>query len=125
MPKRPLPFLIGKIDKQENEQYTIEEDSFLGYVVYQRHHDSWHRLYSFTKEPQLEKDFIPVSFYCERHPDSIFKTKDMVHLFTKKGRKSVAGREIRLFEPEGTNILRPSSEAAYFHLLDLHFGLRL
>lgn len=123
VPRKPLPMTIGKVSEQNGEKYIIERDDFLGNVLYEWRHDSWRKLYAFTEEPQLEKDFHAISFYCEKHPESFFRTQDMVHIFTDNGRKSVAGKEIRIFDPEGVNILRPATEAAYHELLKLHFGI--
>ena len=125
VPRTPLPIITGKVSEQNGEKYVLEKDDFLGYVLYEWRHDTWRKLYSFTDEPQLEADFIGISFYCEKHPESFFRTQDMVHIFTSDGRKSVAGREVRLFSPDGVKVLTPATEAAYHELLHMHFGIQL
>jgi len=125
VPKKPIPLIIGKVNRQNGEKYIIEKEDFLGNVLYEWRNDIWRKLYAFTEEPQLEKDFIAVSFYCEKHPDSIFNVHDMVHIFTDKGRKSIANREVRLYREEGVEILQPVTEAAYHDLLFMHFGICL
>jgi len=125
VPRRPLPFVHGKVDRQNGEKYIIEKDNFLGNVLYEWRNDTWRELYAFTVEPQLEQDFIAISYYCENHPESIFKAQEMVHIFTKTGRKSVAGKEVRLYENGSVDVLTPTSLAAYHDLLQLHFGIVL
>ena len=125
LPRKPLPLITGKVSEQNGEKYVIRDEDFLGNVLYEWRRDSWRQLYSFTYEPQLEKDFTAISYYCEAHPDSFFKIQDMVHIFTPDGRKSVAGREVRLFSPSGVQILTPATEAAYHEILHTHFGIKL
>ena len=65
------------------------------------------------------------SFYCEKHPESFFRTMDMVHIFTENGRKSVAGREVKIYSPSGVEVMTPVTDAAYESLLEIHFGIGL
>ena len=125
VPREPLPFVSGKVSRQNGEKYILEEEDFLGYVLYEWRHDTWRKIYSFTEEPQLESDFVATSYYCEKYPESFFRTKDMVHIFTEDGRKSVAGREIKLFSPGDVEVLTPATDAEYHKLLEQHFGIRL
>ncbi|MCL2527711.1 MAG: arylamine N-acetyltransferase [Defluviitaleaceae bacterium] len=125
VPRMPIPIIAGKASKQGSETYILEKDGFLGYVLYEWYRESWRKLYSFTLEPQLEQDFIAVSFYCEKHPDSVFIAQEKVHIFTEDGRKSVSGREIRIFSPDGVKVLQPATDAAFYELLSVHFGINI
>ena len=125
VPRKPLPLAAGIISEQGDERYKLEMEDFLGYVLYDWKRNEWRRVYSFTEEPQLNLDFIQPTYYCENHPDSYFRTMDMVHIFTENGRKSIAGREIKIFSPEGVEVITPANEAEYKQLLDKHFGIRL
>jgi N-hydroxyarylamine O-acetyltransferase len=125
IPRKPLPLVCGLTCVQGGEQYKLEAEPFLGYVLYEWKKDAWHRLYAFTTEPQLNLDYVMPSYYCENHPQSYFKTMDMVHVFTPDGRKTVADREVKLFSPEGVVVLCPQSEAEYEGLLAEHFGVRM
>ena len=121
----PIPLTTGVVSEQGSERYILKKDDFLGYVLHEWHDNNWRELYAFTEEPQLAKDFIAPSFYCEKHPDSIFRTMDMVHIFTDTGRKSVAGRMFKFYTPRGVEVIRPVSDDDYHRLLDIHFGIRL
>jgi len=125
IPRKPLPIIAGNVSEQNGEKYVLENEDFLGYVLYEWRQDSWRRIYSFTDEPQLEQDFTAVSFYCEAHPDSFFRTQDMVHIFTDGGRKTVAGGEVRLFTAGGVKVITPATKEVYHELLHTHFGIRM
>ena len=123
IPRKPIPLVTGHISEQNGEKYLLKKDDFLGHVLCEWHSNSWRELYAFTEEPQLDKDFIAPSFYCEKHPESFFRTMDMVHIFTDTGRKSVAGRELKLFSPAGVEVIKPTTQDAYHKLLEEHFSI--
>ena len=126
VPLVPIPLVIGQVSNQRGgEKYKLEKEDFLGNVLYEWKKDEWKKLYAFTEEPQLNLDYIMPSFYCESHPESFFRTMDMVHVFTEDGRKSVAGREVKIFSPKGVEVIVPASEEIYHQLLKLHFGISL
>lgn len=115
----PIPLIFGKV----MGEYKLEKEDFLENVLYERVSEVWRRVYSFTEQEQINADFIAPSFYCENHPDSYFRTMDMVHVFTDDGRKSVAGREFKVITPKGVNVLIPGSEEVYKNLLKDHFNI--
>lgn len=41
----------------------------------------WKRLFGFTEEPQIDKDFITASFWCDAHPDSPFIKSKKLSIF--------------------------------------------
>ena len=125
VPRKPLPLICGQISEQGKERYKLEREPFFGYVLYEWRHDEWSKVYSFTEEQQLNIDFVMPTYYCEKHPDSYFRTMDMVHMFTENGRKTVADREVRLFSPKGVDIISPINNAEYEELLFMHFGITL
>jgi N-hydroxyarylamine O-acetyltransferase len=123
IPRTPIKLAEGTVSKQTNETYKLTKENFLGYVLHELKERSWRPLYSFTEEEQIAADFKVTSFYCEKHPDSIFNKKDMVHIFTENGRKSVDHRELRIFSPEGVTVYTPQSEKEYEQILKTHFGI--
>jgi len=125
VPRIPLPLVMGHVSEQGQERYKLEKEPFLGNVLYEWKNDEWRRLYSFTEEEQLNIDYVMPSFYCETHPKSYFRTMDMVHLFTEDGRKSVAGSELKIFTPDGVEVIVPGTEEVYKELLMRHFGIKL
>jgi len=125
IPRTPIKIMDGIVSEQNGECYKLEKDNFLGYVLYELKREDWRQLYSFTEEPQLAIDYVMPSFYCEKHPDSIFRPADMVHIFTEDGRKSVYDRELRIFTKTGVEVLNPKTEAEYERLLNFHFGIDL
>ena len=125
VPLIPIPLILGQTSHQGGETYKLDKEPFFGNVLYRLRSDEWERIYSFTEEEQDDIDFIMPSFYCEKHPDSMFRKGDMVHIFTEDGRKSVAGREVKIFSPGGVEVIVPDSEEHYYELLEHHFGIKL
>jgi len=125
IPRMPIKLAVGTASEQNGETYKLEKEEFLGYVLYTLKSEGWRQLYSFTEEEQLKADYMVTSFYCENHPDSIFRTGNMVHIFTENGRKSIADRALRIFSPEGVQVINIASEGEYRELLKMHFGITL
>lgn len=131
IPQVPLPYILGQVSEQGAERYKLEKEPFLGNVLYEWKKSGksgaaeWQKLYSFTEEEQLNIDYVMPSFYCEKHPESYFRSMDMVHMFTKDGRKSVAGRELKIFSADGVEVMLPGSESIYHELLEQHFMITL
>ena len=125
IPREPIPVVADALNEQYGETYKLVKDDFFGYVLTELHKGEWRRIYAFTMEPQTDIDFVAVSYYCEVHPESFFRTMDMVHLFTEDGRKSVAGREFRVFSGEGVAVEVPGDEDGYERLLARAFGIVL
>ena len=125
IPRVPFAIKPGVVSHQNGEQWKLEVEPFYGYVLYELKEDGWRALYSFTEEEQAEIDYVMPSFWCEKSPDSIFRAGDKIHIFTKDGRKSVAGREVKIFSPSGVEVILPQTDAEYYELLKVHFGIKL
>ena len=125
IPRMPIQLAAGTVSEQNGECYKLEKEDFLGYVLYELKSDGWRPLYSFTEEAQIKADYMVTSFYCENHPDSIFRAGNMVHIFTENGRKSIADLELRIFSPEGVEVIDITTKESYEKLLKLHFGIEL
>jgi len=125
IPQVPVPMILGKVSEQGKACYKLESEPFLGNVLYELKKSGWRKVYAFTEEAQLNIDYVMPSFYCEKHPESFFRTMDMVHIFTEDGRKVVDGREFKIFAPDGVKVMVPGSEAIYRELLDREFGIRI
>lgn len=123
VPRRPVR-LAEKLEQRQGEElYVMERDPVFGWVLCEKHHGSWRRIYSFTEEPQLPKDFVMASFWCEHSPDSIFTKDAMVAIRTREGRNSVSGKEFKVFTPEGVHTFIPENDAAYKEALLTYFGI--
>ena len=108
-PRWPLRLVRGEVQEQRSgEAYRVEWDDFYGHVIHQRFRGIWQPFYSFTEEPQADVDFIMPSFYCERHPDSLFNKEYMVSLKTPDGRMTLDGNVFKVYAGDvcGEEILR-------------------
>ncbi|GGD82942.1 arylamine N-acetyltransferase family protein [Paenibacillus nasutitermitis] len=123
VPRRPVRMEEHLEQPQGDECYRLERDSYYGWVLCERKRGEWCWLYSFTEEPQLPKDFIMATYWCEHAPDSIFARSAMAAMRTSQGRNTLAGREFRIFTPEGVQAFTPESEEAYNEALNTYFGI--
>jgi len=125
IPRKPLILSNGEgVTEQNGEHYKLEIGAN-EYVLCEWRRDNWRKVYSFTEEEHQDIDYIMPSYYCENHPSSPFRKHEMVHIFTKDGRKSVAGRELRIFSNNHVKVLTPATDTAFKELLYIHFGLEL
>ncbi|UKS26705.1 arylamine N-acetyltransferase [Paenibacillus sp. HWE-109] len=125
VPRRPIALMEGLEQQQGDECYRMERDPDYGWVLCEQKKGEWQRIYSFTEEPQLAKDFIFASFWCEKAPDSIFTKNPMLAIRTLEGRNTVAGREFRIFTSSGVETFTPQTDEAYNEALLVHFGIQL
>ena len=101
-PKYPVKIVEDILQTQLDEQYKFEKDACLGWVLNDFSKGEWRKFIAFTEENQLEVDFIQPSFYCEKHPESIFNKTVMTAIKTPTGRKTINDREYKEFT--GTNV---------------------
>lgn len=111
VPRRAILLQEGLEQTQNGHIYCMEKDSFFGWILTERHQGTWRRVYSFTTEVQLDIDFIMPSFYCERHPDSIFNKNAMLSIKNPNGRVTLDGNILRIFADSAMNETTLSSSA--------------
>ena len=99
-PRYPLKIEAGLVQSQFGEEYKLEKDSELGWIVYDKHKNNWRAFFSFTNEKQYEVDFEQASYYFETHPNSKFNKDYIVAIKTPDGRKTLNGREFKVFSGE-------------------------
>lgn len=125
-PRLPLELCEGLIQTQNNEIYRFEKDSELGWVLYDLYKGEWRRYISFTDDTQYEVDFVPASFWCEKHPDSPFNKGPMLAIKTAKGRKTVDVDAFKVFEDEKlVSIEEGLSKEKLKRIYSNHFGIVL
>ncbi|MFC0331258.1 arylamine N-acetyltransferase [Paenibacillus sepulcri] len=123
VPRRPIQMQELLEQPQGEESYRLEQDAYYGWVLCEWKRGGWSWLYSFTDEPQLPKDFIMATYWCENAPDSIFTRNAMVAMRTREGRNTIAGQEFRIFTADGVHAFTPASEDDYNEALLTYFGI--
>ncbi|MBQ7921237.1 MAG: arylamine N-acetyltransferase [Clostridia bacterium] len=123
-PRRPLKLICGEVQEQNGETYRFEQDPELGWVIWELHKGEWRQFISFTAEHQYETDFVPTSFWCEKHPDSPFNKAEMVAIKIPGGRKTVDGHTHKIFTgTEITYLEENMSDERLAEVLRTEFGL--
>ncbi|GIP37972.1 arylamine N-acetyltransferase [Paenibacillus sp. J31TS4] len=125
VPLRPLRLVPMVEQEQDDETYRLERDPEFGWMLLEHKHGVWSRIYSFTEEPQLPKDYVMPSFWCEQAPESIFRRGAIAAIRTQDGRVTVAGREFRLFGRDGVRTFTPATQAEYREALRTYLGIDL
>lgn len=125
VPLLPIKMEDGLEQRQGNECYKLGRDPVYGWMLYELKKKQWQRIYSFKEEPQLAKDFVMASFWCEHAPDSIFRKEAMLAIRTCEGRNTVSGKEFRIYDSNGIHTFHPSSCEAYNQALLTYFGITL
>ncbi|WP_169088214.1 arylamine N-acetyltransferase family protein [Paenibacillus sp. PL91] len=124
-PRSPIHMTENVVHEQLDEAYMLERDADFGWILSERKKGQWSRLYSFTEEPQLPKDFLMTSYWCENAPDSIFIKDAMAAIRTSAGRNTIAGEEFRIFTAEGVQAFTPKTKDEYAEALRTHFGINI
>ena len=124
-PRYPLLLKENIVQEQFSETYRFVKDDFLGWVIEELHEGEWRNFFSFTEEKQLDKDYIATSFYCEKHPDSIFTGAWMLSIKTKEGRKTLDGNVYKEFVGTQTENVKEIDEKDIPCVMKDVFGIDL
>ncbi len=122
-PNYPLEMTYGVEQWQGEMRYRLDLDAFLGWVVKVWKHGEWFSIFSFTEEPQLTKDFITTSFYCEHAADSPFNKQAMVCLRTATGRNTLDGDTFKMFDGETVTAWEEETQEARRQRIKTMFGI--
>lgn len=109
-PRYPVQLEEGLEQPQFDECYKFEKHPFLGWRLMDLHNGQWRDFYSFTEEPQLQQDYVALSFYCEQHPDSPFIHQEMFSLKTAEGRITLDGHTFKEFKNGEVTVKEYSDE---------------
>ena len=126
VPTFPLRFVPHIEQPQRQDVYRIVPDEQLGYVLEEQRRGAWLPLISFTLEAQFgAQDFLSTSWYCETHPNSIFRRANMVSMRTPTGRKTLDGRTFKHFDGDSVTVTEATGDEHFHALLAQYFGIRL
>ncbi|MCL2517860.1 MAG: arylamine N-acetyltransferase [Oscillospiraceae bacterium] len=124
-PRFPLLIEEGVVQEQFGETYSFEKDEFLGWVLTDFYKGEWKPFFSFTEEKQLDIDYEMPSFYCEKHPDSIFNKKNIIAIKTPTGRKTINDKMFHIFEGNNVTEIIIENEEMSYEILNEHFFIKI
>ena len=97
-PRVPLEIVEGLIQSDGISQYKFTRSEFWGWLLWQKERGKiWKRLFGFTEEPQIDKDFITASFWCDAHPDSPFIKSKKLSIFREDCNITVRGNYLKFY----------------------------
>ena len=99
-PRFPLKIEAGVVQKQRDEVYRFRKDPVHGWVLEEMYHGVWRDYLCFTDDEAFPVDFIQPSFFCEKHPDSVFNKWPKLAIKTAEGRCTVDDRVYKEFRGE-------------------------
>lgn len=97
-PRVPLELTEGLIQSDSISQYKFTKSDFWGWLLWQKEKGKpWKRLFGFTEEPQIDKDFITASFWCDAHPDSPFINTKKLSIFREDCNITIRGNFLKFY----------------------------
>jgi len=124
-PRQPLKIEEGLVQEQNGETYCFRRDDVHGWVLSDLSHGQWRDYICFADAPAFEIDFLQPSFFCEKHPDSVFNKRMMIAIKTDGGRKTLDDHTYKVFVGETlVQIEENVSEERVRELLEREFLLK-
>ena len=97
-PRIPLLLEEQRVQSDGISQYKFTRDEFWGWLLWQKEKGKpWKRMLGFTEEPQLEKDYIFPSFWCDAHPDSPFNKEKELSIFREDCNITIRGNFLKFY----------------------------
>lgn len=125
-PRLPVKMEEHLVQTQNGETYRFERDARHGWVLWELHHGAWREYLAIPNDIAYPVDFIQPSFFCEKHPDSVFNRQRMIAIKTDTGRKTVDGNTYKVFEGEMlTEIKENLTDEEITQILKTHFFLKI
>jgi len=97
-PRIPLELAEGLVQSDGISQYKFTKSEFWGWLLWQKEKGKvWKRLMGFTEEPQIDKDFITASFWCDAHPKSPFINTKKLSIFREDCNITIRGNYLKFY----------------------------
>jgi len=125
-PRLPIKMEEHLVQTQNGETYRFERDARHGWVLWELYHGVWREYLAIPDEIAYPIDFVQPSFFCEKHPGSVFNKQYMIAIKTENGRKTVDGSTFKVFEGETLKEIRENlTESEITEILKNEFFLRV
>ncbi len=105
-PRKPLKMEENLVQSQNGETYRFQKDERHGWILWELHGGQWREYLAIPMDQAYPVDFIQPSFFCEKHPDSVFNKQRMIALKTSSGRKTIDADTYKVFEGEELTCIR-------------------
>lgn len=107
-PRLPIKMEENLVQTQNGETYRFDKDARHGWILWEIHDGAWREYLAVPNDIAYPVDFIQPTFFCENHPDSIFKKQRMIAIKTDTGRKTIDASTYKMFEGETLREIRES-----------------
>ena len=124
-PRYPLLLTEETVQTDGVCEYRFRKDHFFGWILMRKEQGKeWMDLFAFTEEEQLDDDYVMLSYYCEKHPDSQFNKFMKVSLFLPDHMLNILENDLwtyRNANKEGVVHIKNNDEA--IDILTSDFGI--
>lgn len=125
-PRLPIKMEEHLVQTQNGETYRFERDARHGWVLWELYHGAWREYLAVPNDIAYPIDFVQPSFFCEKHPESVFNKQYMIAIKTETGRKTVDASTYKVFEGETLKEIRENlTENEISEILKTHFLLKV
>lgn len=125
-PRLPLKVEAELIQTQNGETYRFRRDERHGWMLSDLHNGSFKDYLCFTDDIVYDIDFLQPSFFCEKHPDSIFIKNPIVCIKTPDGYQTTDGKTYNVFRGDTLIATEENiSTERYQELLTKEFKLNI
>lgn len=124
-PRRALRLVEGEVQSDGVCDYRFDRDDFYGWLLMQRERGKdWRPTYGFTEEVQVDADFVPPCFYCEKHPDSGFNKFMKLSIFRGESNITLVDGVLQEYRHAAVQYRRPLGSADEVReVLSQYFGI--
>lgn len=114
-PCKPVPLIAGRLHREGNELYKIEQDDANGWMLYEQTKHTWRLLYSFFDDANDAK-FAP----------RLSKQKNKIAMIrTPRGRHTMLNNEFRIYEGQSLTTYTTQNEKEWLQALHRFFHISL
>ena len=126
LPRKSLELEVGKVQTDGKCDYKFELDKNNEYILCQKKpNKDWKKIYSFSLEPQLDKDYVLPCFYCETHKNSPFVNSMKVAVYTEDEHIRLFDGELIFYKDGEARKIEKVSEYEIDRVLKKYFGIVL
>jgi N-hydroxyarylamine O-acetyltransferase len=120
----PLPLIPGKATEQQGHAYKLVERGSTLHLLCLDETTHWRPQYRFTLQERKLADFVPMSLYHQRSPESSFTQRSLATIATHSGRVTLADSRL-VTTRDGAKVERAIAASDYQATLKRHFGITL
>lgn len=123
--RTPLRLTPDAITPQGPDTFCLRQEAGQTFALQKLLAGHWQDLYTFTLEPFLPVDYLPLNHWHSTSPQSQFTRRKICTMPTATGRIVAVDMEFKVHTGETPHTIEAQSPAEYVRLLHEYFGLEV